>query len=209
MARTRGGGGERCVRAGVCVPRRCGFRGRVCVLTGGCSCGAQRLLRSPRQQQCRHARHSTIWGARRASAPLCHCPGRARGAAGPQPPHPAPGARAREPCSRGLSPLLDALPLQRCTPPPLLGVAGADQCYARRFKMGDGTLAFWKFAHKSEPIVVYSVILGVLGSGPPPRLAPTSRPAGAPLLVDTGAPGDPGHPLPPRKAGSGDPGAPL
>jgi len=31
------------------------------------------------------------------------------------------------------------------------------------FKMGDGVFAFWKFAHKSEPVVVYSVILGAVG----------------------------------------------
>lgn len=40
--------------------------------------------------------------------------------------------------------------------------------------MGDGYAAFWRHAHKSEPIVVYSVILGVLGACPalPPLPTP-------------------------------------
>ena len=47
------------------------------------------------------------------------------------------------------------------------------------FKMGDGIVAFWKFAHRTEPVVVYSVALGILGrafflfptlSLPPPHL---------------------------------------
>jgi len=44
----------------------------------------------------------------------------------------------------------------------------------RRYKMGDGYAAFWRHAHKSEPIVVYSVILGVLGACPalPPLPTP-------------------------------------
>jgi hypothetical protein len=49
----------------------------------------------------------------------------------------------------------------------------------RRYKMGDGYAAFWRHAHKSEPIVVYSVILGVLGACPalPPLPAPPLGPA--------------------------------
>jgi len=37
------------------------------------------------------------------------------------------------------------------------------------FKMGDGVVAFWKHAHKTEPIVVYSVILGFSGMPAPTR----------------------------------------
>ena len=31
------------------------------------------------------------------------------------------------------------------------------------YKMGDGYVAFWKHAHRTEPIVVYSVILAAMG----------------------------------------------
>jgi len=39
------------------------------------------------------------------------------------------------------------------------------------FKMGDGVFAFWKYAHKTEPVVVYSVILGFAGMPAPTRLS--------------------------------------
>ena len=35
------------------------------------------------------------------------------------------------------------------------------------FKMGDGVFAFWRFAHRTEPVVVYSVVLGFLGTFAP------------------------------------------
>lgn len=45
------------------------------------------------------------------------------------------------------------------------------------FKMGDGVFAFWKFAHRTEPVVVYSVILGFAGTLFPDPLNPTSCPS--------------------------------
>ena len=54
----------------------------------------------------------------------------------------------------------------------------------RRYKMGDGYAAFWRHAHKSEPIVVYSVILGVLGACP--ALPPFSPPPPGPASGDHG-----------------------
>ena len=50
------------------------------------------------------------------------------------------------------------------------------------YKMGDGFFAFWKFAHKTEPVVVYSVVLGVAGTCPLSRacvVACSSQPPGA------------------------------
>lgn len=38
------------------------------------------------------------------------------------------------------------------------------------FKMGDGVVAFWKYAHRTEPVVVYSVALGFAGASSPPPL---------------------------------------
>jgi len=54
------------------------------------------------------------------------------------------------------------------------------------FKMGDGVIAFWKFAHRTEPVVVYSVALGFLGASSAPLLQcarPRPPPHGAPAVL--------------------------
>jgi hypothetical protein len=64
------------------------------------------------------------------------------------------------------------------------------------FKMGDGVIAFWKFAHRTEPVVVYSVALGFLGASSAPLLQcarPRPPPHGAPaVLLPLETPGVPG-----------------
>ena len=49
-------------------------------------------------------------------------------------------------------------------------MAGRKVFHDLGYKMGDGVFAFWKFAHKSEPIAVYSVLLGFAGSRTSPLL---------------------------------------
>ena len=57
-------------------------------------------------------------------------------------------------------------------------MAGRKVFHDLGYKMGDGVFAFWKFAHKSEPIAVYSVLLGFAGSRTSPLLC---RPHPPPL----------------------------
>ena len=63
-------------------------------------------------------------------------------------------------------------------------MAGRKVFHDLGYKMGDGVFAFWKFAHKSEPIAVYSVLLGFAGSRTSPLLC---RPP-SPLLLSQARP---------------------